>query len=383
VTAGVFGLAAGASGCGEVRSDDNSTAGGGAFGTGGGGDGLGDTDDDDADGTVGGDDDADGTVGGDDDDDDDDDGAVFDLPPGNADGGLPSDGCSKVDFLFIIDNSISMGDEQQNLATSFPSFIQTIQTDVVDDFHVMVIDTDGEDKWDEELVECQVSDCVGEPPDEPCGILPPENNWTCGNLPTEDVCDATLGAGIDHDDSDARNSCGLLDGRRWFSDAQPDPGAAFDCVAHLYDGNSPELTMGGMLAALDPGMNGPGGCNEGFLRDDAVLVVTFISDEEDDGDSMGDPLAWRDELLALKGGNETAVVMLGLLGDTGVPGAVCPPDSVPGSNGGEYAPRLIEVVESFGTRGVWGSVCAPDYAPFFDEAVGLIDSACDEYEPEG
>jgi hypothetical protein len=76
-------------------------------------------------------------------------------------------------------------------------------------------------------------------------------------------------------------------------------------------------------------------------------------------------------------------VMLGLLGDTGLPGAVCPPDSVPGSNGGEYSPRLIEMVESFGDRGVWGSVCAPDYGPFFEQAVALIDLACDEYVPEG
>jgi hypothetical protein len=314
-------------------------------------------------------------------------GVLFDLPPGGAsqeggDAGL-QDGCDKVDFLFVLDNSISMGDEQQNLSSSFPSFIATIQEDVVSDWHVLVIDTDGADKWDEELTECLTSDCVGEDPTEPCGVLAPEKNWACGNLPAEDACDATLGAGVDHDGSDARGSCGIAGGKRWFDDTEPDPPSTFGCVANLYDGNSPELTMEGMLAALDAPMVGPGGCNEGFLRDDAVLVVTFISDEEDMGDSMGDPASWRAELLAKKGGNETAVVMLGLLGDTGLPGAVCPPDSVPGSNGGEYSPRLIEMVESFGDRGVWGSVCAPDYGPFFEQAVALIDLACDEYVPEG
>jgi hypothetical protein len=30
-----------------------------------------------------------------------------------------------------------------------------------------------------------------------------------------------------------------------------------------------------------------------------------------------------------------------------------------------------------------GSVCADDYVPFFTEAVGLIDTACDEYTPPG
>ena len=35
-------------------------------------------------------------------------------------------GCGKVDFLFVIDNSGSMGDNQDNLIASFPGFINTI-----------------------------------------------------------------------------------------------------------------------------------------------------------------------------------------------------------------------------------------------------------------
>ncbi len=34
-------------------------------------------------------------------------------------------------------------------------------------------------------------------------------------------------------------------------------------------------------------LNGPGGCNEGFLRDDAILVVIIITDEEDDNSDRG------------------------------------------------------------------------------------------------
>jgi hypothetical protein len=58
--------------------------------------------------------------------------------------GEPEKGCRKVDFLFIIDNSGSMGDEQQNLIASFPGFIQTIQAELelASDYHIMVIDTD-------------------------------------------------------------------------------------------------------------------------------------------------------------------------------------------------------------------------------------------------
>lgn len=371
--------------CATVRDEQTSPTGGASGLSAGATEGSGDPSDGDtgAGGTDGtnGQSDNDGNDG--DDGDNGDNGALFDLPSDPSDGGLGADGCSKVDFLFVIDNSISMGDEQSNLGTSFPNFISTIEQDVVSDYHVMVIDTDGEDKWDEELVECYSGDCDDEPANEPCGILPPENGWMCGALPTPDACDAALGAGTDHDGTDARNSCGFVGGQRWFSDAQPNPASTFECAARLYAGNSPELTIDTMLAALGPQMNAAGGCNEGFVRDDAVLVVTFISDEEDDGDSLGAPAMWHDELVALKGGNETAVVVLGLMGDTGLPGAVCPPDSVAGSNGGEYSPRLIDFVESFGERGVWGSVCEPDYGPFFAEAVALIDTACDTYEPEG
>jgi hypothetical protein len=202
-------------------------------------------------------------------------------------------------------------------------------------------------------------------------------------LPPIDQCDPVLGAGVDHDGSTDRNSCNIADSKRWFDDQQPDVANTFGCMAALYAGNNPEQTMLAVTSALQPAIVGPGGCNDGFLRDDAVLVVTFITDEEDDEESPGFPQQWHDQLLALKQGNETAIVVLGLVGDTGLPGAICPPDSIPGSTGGEYSPRLIEYVESWGSRGLWGSVCSPSYGSFFEQAVALIDMACETFEPVG
>ena len=53
-------------------------------------------------------------------------------------------GCDKVDFLFVIDNSGSMGEFQDNLVANFPGFIETIQNelDEAQDYHIMVVDTD-------------------------------------------------------------------------------------------------------------------------------------------------------------------------------------------------------------------------------------------------
>jgi hypothetical protein len=123
-------------------------------------------------------------------------------------------------------------------------------------------------------------------------------------------------------------------------------------------------------------LNGAGQCNEGFVRDDAILVVTIITDEEENGDSVGNPASWAQALIDAKLGNEQAVVVLGLIGDIDLPGSPCEDlDAMP-------SPRLRQFV-SFFTNGVTGSVCAPDYAPFFLDAVSVIDTACDEFTPEG
>ena len=45
--------------------------------------------------------------------------------------------------------------------------------------------------------------------------------------------------------------------------------------------------------------------------------------------------------------------------------------------------RLRAFTQSFGDHGVVGSVCVDDYNPFFAQAVGIIDTACDEFVPPG
>ena len=137
--------------------------------------------------------------------------------------------------------------------------------------------------------------------------------------------------------------------------------------------------MEAMVNAVSP--NTPAAaCNEGFIRDDAILVVTFITDENDStGDSAGTVAGWRQALIAAKGGDESAVVVLGLFGDNDQPGGIC--QDLADSNGAEAAPRLREFVDSWGDRGFYGSVCASDYDDFFTEAVGIIDTTCEEFQP--
>ncbi len=284
---------------------------------------------------------------------------------GGAEGG--DAGCKKVDFLFVIDSSPSMEDEQDNLLTSFPGFIDAIeQTLMIDDFHLMVIDA---------------------------GPVPGGG------------CDGTLGAG--QLQSAAGQDCGLTDGRRYADQDQLDLPGTFGCIgARGFAGDPNERTMDATTAALTD-LAQPGACNEGFLRDDAVLVVTIISDEEDspgdvgvnqlpsgqcepvddDSNSSGDPGAWKTAIVGAKAGNEDAVVVLGLLGDCDAGGdcpgiALDPFDPLVPITGAEPAPRLRMFAQSFGYGSV-GPVCAPDYSTFFADAVGVIATACGEFVPPG
>jgi hypothetical protein len=292
-----------------------------------------------------------------------------------AEGGDMS-GCDKVDFLFIVDNSGSMGDEQGNLINSFPEFISTIQAtlDEAQDYHVMVIDSDA---WVygqcEFLCPIAFNTCLGNPEYE-CGVT------------TAMECEDVLGAGVTYPrGGQASNAdCTFSTGARYMDSSQPDLTAAFECAARVGTGSTddPEKPMEAMVAAVTP--NTPAAaCNEGFIRDDAILVVTFITDEDDNpGDGSGGTVdGWRQALISAKGGDDQAVVVLGLFGDGDQPGGICPPFNPDAASGAEPSPRLRQFVDSWGDRGVPGSICAASYQSFFQDAVSVIDTTCDEFVP--
>jgi hypothetical protein len=283
------------------------------------------------------------------------------------------DGCQKVDFLFVIDNSGSMLEEQDNLAASFPSFINTISStlDQAQDYHIMVIDTD---EW--VYAGCPLlcafplpGVCVGFE----CGVTQPEQ------------CEDILGAGVTYPKgANASNmDCNFANGMRFMTDAEPSLVSTFQCAARVGTDstNDPERPMEAMAAAVS-GQGAVGGCNTGFLRDDAILVVTFVTDENDDaGDgSAGTVDTWRQALIDAKNGDESAIVILGLFGDGDLPNAIC---GGLDSGGAEIAPRLRSFLDSWGDHGFFGSICANDYDDFFQDAVDIIDTTCDEFMPPG
>ena len=285
-------------------------------------------------------------------------------------------GCKKVDFLFVIDNSGSMAEEQSALIASFPKFIEAIKTtlDMAQDYHIMVVDTDA---WVFEGCETFCQFGAGT-----CVINP---QYVCGQTqPLE--CEDVLGAGVTYPRGmgASNTDCMFSSGARYMDTTEVDLVGKFSCAAKVGTGSTmdPEKPMEAMVAAVSG--NGPAGtCNEGFLRDDAILVVTFITDENDDaGDgSNGTVDGWRQALIAAKNGDESAIVVLGLFGDQDLPNPICPPGDP--NNGGvaEPSPRLREFLDSWGERGFFGSICASSYDQFFLDAVSIIDTTCDDFVP--
>lgn len=150
----------------------------------------------------------------------------------------------RVDVLWVVDNSGSMGDNQLALATESPTFIDFFEATVGLDYHIGVISTDMDDPLHQgKLREAQ--------------------------------------------------------GVRWLDTDTPDPYAVFDEMVMMgVDGSGDEAGRAATRAALETEIDA---WNTGFFRDEAPLAVIVISDEPDSSDLYGvDILGFVDFMMAFK-----------------------------------------------------------------------------------
>ncbi|HUH03567.1 MAG TPA: hypothetical protein VML75_16335, partial [Kofleriaceae bacterium] len=170
-------------------------------------------------------------------------------PGGNGDefaDAIPAQRCSKMDILFVIDDSGSMGEEQANLASNFPQFINvldTYQTESGDSLDYRVaITTTGRDV-----------DYTIQPPTIPGFPTFP---------PIEQSEDGMNGAFV--------QDCGMT--RRWLERGDVDVSSTFSCAALVgTSGPSLEMPLHATHLAFTERMSD--GTNAGFLRDDALLAL--------------------------------------------------------------------------------------------------------------
>jgi hypothetical protein len=275
----------------------------------------------------------------------------------------PPVGCKgKIDFLFLISRYGLMEARQARLAAAFPEFIATIEAMFADfDYHIMVVD--GDDKWGLSYCtdSCPTLECKQ---GDPCCAVP---DYPCEHLDLVTPCDTMWGSGTVFPAGwlASNKPCPIDGGRRFLAKGQEDLVETFECIATV--GTSGGGLLGQALtAAVDPQING--GCNNGFLRPDALLMVTFITTTGDPGGggplaSDGTPAEWAQAVIDAKHGDDRSIVMLNI-GYT-----ECT----------EYH-GLCRLTEMFPLH-VLETYDADDYGTAFAEAANLVDVACEEFVP--
>ncbi len=288
-------------------------------------------------------------------------------------------GCKgKIDFLFVISRLQTMESRQAQLALAVPQFIDAIEAKFADfDYHIMVVDGDGEDNDNDygwgytkctevcPNLACKIGDdcCEGGDIDDvgkPCCSDP---NYPCEDLGLVTACDWAWGAGtvFPAGEFTANKPCPIDGGRRYLVRGQTDLDETFACIANV--GISGWKSLGQALtAAVQKPINAPGGCNAGFLREDALLMVTTITTNADT-DSEGTPAEWAQAVIDAKGGDEESVVVFN------IGGTEC-----------SLADRVCQMAKMF-TYHHHVHVEEPDYGPGFVEAAGLVETACAGFVP--
>ncbi|MEM6289803.1 MAG: hypothetical protein AAGA54_01015 [Myxococcota bacterium] len=235
-------------------------------------------------------------------------------------------GCSAVDFLFVVDSSESMREEQENLVQNFPAFIGGIEStlDNVSSFHVGVIATS---PYAFNNVACQ-----------DLGALITQ---TGGNNSSATVCSP------------------YASGENYMTEAD-ELATKFACAAQVGTlGSGMETPLDAIENAVDGSLAGPGGCNEGFLRDDALLVIVIITDEGGE-DAQADADHYVDVVEMAKLGNKENAVVVTFLNPLTI------------------NVRLRTFTQSFLPNAFEGNV-SEDYADSFAQAVEVVGTACQNF----
>ncbi|MDC0722495.1 hypothetical protein [Nannocystis bainbridge] len=276
-------------------------------------------------------------------------------PPPDFDTGPPVGCQGKIDFLFVISRDDFMKPHQDKLIAAFPSFIKTIQLQF-SDFDVQILVTDSEPAWGSPACDDDCPDPCVEAPDYPCDY------WAS-------VCDETMGAGVVMNVGQYTENKPCLEGpRRYITADTPDIPGTFECLARV--GVVGYNKMGdALVAAMSPKLNKVGGCNEGFFRDDALLMVTLIGPEDNSDAPAGSNGTWQEWMQAAvdrKKGDLDAIVMFGLT------------DDCIGSQNPKH--RICKTVPAF-PHSLLQLLTSEDYGPIFEQAAELAIDTCNAFVP--
>ena len=197
--------------------------------------------------------------------------------------------CNQLDLLLIVDNSGSMGEEQNNLALQFPLLVQRLRTlkdaqgqGVGADVQVMVTTTDVGHPLCAPFNKADYQPAMGAPIDTACSDRLERFSPIAEGTPVPEACTSVCPKGasaVPTDrfiafDPDTHN---ILD-----EDGIGDPAVdALACVAPQgIDGCGMESPLEAMRLALDPTAPWNTG-DRPFLRPGGVLAIVILTDETD------------------------------------------------------------------------------------------------------
>ncbi len=294
------------------------------------------------------------------------------VPPG-VDGGpaqdfgprLEDDGCDKMDILFVVDDSGSMGEEQANLASNFPRFVE-----VLDAYRTI-----GGRELDYRL-----------------GVTTTGKDFTTivnidflGMMQTMTISE-------NGPNGELQQECGMT--RKWIESSDADVSSTFSCVAEVgTGGSSTEMPLLMTEMALTERM--ADGSNTGFLREDALLAVVMLTDEDDcsrEGDmaeisiDVANPGAAADECddSATLPVSRFLEVLDDVKGDRGRwAGAIIagPTDCSSSFGDAVRADRLQRFASEAGDNVVFSSICEGDLSGALMSAVETFGAACEAFPP--
>jgi hypothetical protein len=237
--------------------------------------------------------------------------------------------CRHVDLIFAVDNSGSMSEEKAAIAgTVFPAFANRLLSigQGIDDYQVGVIDA--------------------------CPL--PSNLHTRG-----------LGG-----------PCNFASGELWMHSSDPDLAQEFSCVGNIDSSdmqcsgsNDDEQPASAAAAALENSL--ASGTNAGFLRQDALLVVVAITDEDEQPVPSMSAQGVYDRLVATKG-DVKKMVFLGIGGSSSCTG-------VYGTADAATTTRAITDLFIAQQRGVFWDLCQGNLEDGLDQAMQVINEACEDF----
>ncbi len=283
------------------------------------------------------------------------------------------DSCQKMDILFVIDDSGSMSEEQANLVSNFPRFIEVLDAYRTDagnplDYRIGVTTT-GRDIT-------TVVTFTGFP-------IPPMTIMESG----------PFGALLQP------SSCGMS--RKWIESGDADVAGTFSCLANVgTSGSGTEMPLYMTEAALGPRV--ADGSNAGFLRNDALLAVIVLTDEDDcsrpedrieitiDASSPGGAAGAADAcdpdgptIVPIERVLSTLDGAKGERGRWAAAGIAGPGPGTCSSSFGDaaVASRLQDFVNRAGANAVFSSICDGDLAGSLMTALDTFDVACQNFPP--